>query len=123
MKLDLYRISRRLTVPVVILIDAALLLAAAPALPPSLTAIAPMPPWFALVAGVGLSVLFNRGRAFIAFASLLAAYAGIEVAGTTGSQSFPVLAVFTAITILVPANILFALLYAERGVYQHRNYR
>lgn len=122
-EIDFYRIGRRLVVPAVILIGTALLLAAAPSLPPSLTAIGPMLPWLALLGGLGFSVLFNRGRAFIAFASLLAAYAGMEVAGMAGPQSFPVLAVFTAITILVPANILFALVYAERGVYQHRNYR
>ena len=123
MELDLFRIARPLIVPTAILIGTALMLAAAPALPRSLAAIGPLLPWLVLIAGVSLSVLFNRGRAFIAFLSLLAAYAGIEFARSMGLHSFPVIAVFTAITILVPANILFALVYAERGVYQHRNYR
>ena len=123
MQLDLLRVSRPLMVPAVILVGTALLLAAAPALPSSFTAIGPILPWLALLTGVGLSVLFNRGRAFIAFLSLLAAYAGMQIALTAGQQAFPQRAVFTAISMLVPANILFALIYAERGVYQHRNYR
>ncbi len=123
MNLDLFRIARPLIVPVIILIGTALTLAAAPALHTSLAAIGLVLPWLALLTGVALSVLFNRGRTFIAFLSLLAAYAGVEIAASMGSQSFPERAVFTAITILVPANILFALVYAERGVYQHRNYR
>ncbi len=123
MQFDPYRLARPLLAPLTILIGTALLLAAAPSLPPSLSAIGPVLPWIAMLTGVGLSVLFNRGRTFIAFLSLLAAYAGIELARSAGAQSFPVIAVFTAVTILVPANILFALVYAERGVYQHRNYR
>jgi GGDEF domain-containing protein len=123
MNLDLIRIARPLIVPATLLIGTALTLAAAPALPESLTAIGPVLPWIVLVLGIALSVLFNRGRAFIAFLSLLAAYSGIEIAYSMGPQGFPVRAVFTAICILVPANILFALIYAERGVYQHRNYR
>lgn len=123
MNLDLFRVARPLIVPAAILIGTALMLAAAPVLPVPLAALGPVLPWLALLIGVGLSVLFNRGRAFIGFLSLLAAYAGIELARSTGAQSFAVNAVFTAITILVPANILFALVYAERGVYQHRNYR
>jgi diguanylate cyclase (GGDEF)-like protein len=123
MQFDPYRLARPLLAPLTILIGTALLLAAAPSLPPSLSAIGPVLPWIAMLTGVGLSVLFNRGRTFIAFLSLLAAYAGIELARSAGAQGFPVIAVYTAVTILVPANILFALVYAERGVYQHRNYR
>jgi len=106
-------------VPLTVLAGTALTLAAAPALPASLTAIGPILPWLAMLIGVPLSVLFNRGRAFIAFLSLLAAYTGITLSG----GGFPERAVYTAISILVPANILFALIYTERGVYQHRNYR
>lgn len=123
MELDLYRFGRPLIVPAVILIGTALLLAAAPQLPESLAALGPVLPQMVLITGVGLSVMFNRGRSFIAFLSLLAAYEGLEVALQSGPQSFSVTAVYTAITILVPANILFALLFSERGVYQHRNYR
>ena len=123
MEFDSYRLTRPLIAPLTILIGAALLLAASPSLPASLAAIGPVLPWLVLLTGVGLSVLFNRGRTFIAFLSLLAAYAGIELTRSAGISSFPMIAVLTAITILVPANILFALVYAERGVYQHRNYR
>ncbi len=122
-QLDLLRLSRPMLVPALVLLGAALTLAAAPALPSSLTALGPVLPWLALLTGVCLSVLYNRGRAFIAFVSLLAAYAGLQIASSFGAQAFPERAVFTAISILVPANILFALLYAERGIYQHRNYR
>ncbi len=120
-RVDLYRFLRPLVVPATILAGTALTLAAAPALPASLTAIGPTLPWLVILTGVALSVLFNRGRAFIALLSLLAAYAGIAMTAAAGG--FPERAVYTAISILVPANILFALIYAERGVYQHRNYR
>ncbi|MFM9966811.1 MAG: diguanylate cyclase [Burkholderiales bacterium] len=122
-RLDLYRIARPLIVPAVILMGTALLLAAAPALPATLTAIGPLLPWLTILIGIVLSVLFNRGRAFIAFLSLLASFAGISIASAMGPGEFAERAVFTASAILVPANILFALIYAERGVYQHRNYR
>ena len=123
MQLDLFRIARPLIVPAALIVGTALTLAAGPALPVSLATIGPALPWLTLLTGTGLSVLYNRGRAFIAFVSLLAAYAGIEFCASLGPQGFPVRAVYTAATLLVPANILFALLYAERGVYQHRNYR
>ena len=123
MQLDLYRVARPVFVPAVIIVVAALTLAATPALPLSLVTFGPALPWLALITGAGLSVMFNRGRASIAFLSLLAAYAGIEIAAFLGPHGFPERAVYTAITLLVPINILFALLYAERGVYQHRNYR
>jgi diguanylate cyclase (GGDEF)-like protein len=123
MEWDWLRLTRPLVVPAAILVGTGLLVAASPAIPPSFRALGPVLPWLALITGVGLSVLFNRGRAFIAFLSLLAAYAGMELARAAGPQGFPEVAVYTAITLLVPANILFALVYAERGVYQHRNYR
>ncbi len=123
MELDPYRIVRPLIVPASILIGTALMVAAAQSLPAPLVALGPVLPWLVFILGVALSVLFNRGRAFIAFLSLLAAYGGIEIALAADPRGFATVAVFTAITILVPANILFALLYAERGVYQHRNYR
>jgi diguanylate cyclase (GGDEF)-like protein len=50
---------------------------------------------------------FNRGRAFVVAASLLGAFAA--------AQYFPGKAVYTAIVVLVPLNVLLAMLYAERG--------
>jgi diguanylate cyclase (GGDEF)-like protein len=120
---DLLRVARPLIVPLALIAGTALMLAAGPALPLSLATIGPALPWLTLLTGTGLSVLYNRGRSFIAFVSLLAAYAGIEFCASLGPQGFPERAVYTAVTLLVPANILFALVYAERGVYQHRNYR
>src|SRR6185436_4504157 len=40
-----------------------------------------------------------------------------------GPQSFAVQAVFTALAVLVPFNVLLASAFPERGVRQHRNYR
>ena len=70
-----------------------------------------------------MSVWFNRGRAFIALASLFAAFAGYSIALEFGTTSFAARAVFTGLAILVPLNVLLALAYSERGVFHHFNYR
>ncbi|MBE0622794.1 MAG: GGDEF domain-containing protein, partial [Burkholderiales bacterium] len=70
-----------------------------------------------------MGVWFNRGRAFIALASLLAAFAGYSIALEYGAASFAARAVFTAAAIFVPLNILLALIFPERGISHHFNYR
>jgi GGDEF domain-containing protein len=115
---------RPVLAPAVILAAAALIAATNPTLPLSLSGITLLGPYVVLVLGAAISVWFNRGRAFIALASLLAAYAGYSVTlDLFGMGSFAARAIFTALAILVPANILLTLLFQERGVFQHRNYR
>jgi predicted signal transduction protein with EAL and GGDEF domain len=123
MNLQLLRPFRPVLAPAAILLAAALALAAGPALPPSLSGLRTLGPFVLLLLGSAMGVWFNRGRAFIALASLLAAFAGYSLALEFGATSFAARAVYTAIAVLVPFNLLLALLLPERGVYHHFNYR
>ncbi len=109
--------------PALILLAAALALAIGPSLPPSLAGLKELGPYGALLLAAAVAFWFNRGRAFIAAASLFIAYAGFRVALGYGAGSFPAVAVYTAIVVLVPLNVLAALLLPERGVSHHGNYR
>ncbi len=109
--------------PVAILLATALAFAAGPTLPPSLSGLRVLGPYVVLLLGTGMAVWFNRGRAFIALASLLAAYAGYSLALEFGAASFAARAVYAALAVLVPLNVLLALIFAERGVFHHFNYR
>jgi GGDEF domain-containing protein len=108
--------------PAVILVAAGLI-ARFGSLPDQLAGLTVLGPYFVLLLGSVISVWFNRGRAFIALASLFAAYAGYSIALEFGADSFTARAVFTSLSVLVPLNVLVALLFPERGVAQHRNYR
>jgi diguanylate cyclase (GGDEF)-like protein len=108
------------SVPAAVLLAAALAVAASPSLPSSLTQVAP---FIILVLAVAISAWFNRGRALVMLASLLAAYAGYSLASELGLHNFAFRAVFTALAVLVPFNVLLVLAFPERGVRQHRNYR
>ncbi len=114
---------RPVLAPAAILLVAALALAAGPALPPSLTGLKTLGPGLVLLLGTAMSMWFNRGRTFIALASLLAAFAGYHLALDMGADSFAVQAVFTAAAIFVPLNFLLALVFPERGISHHFNYR
>ena len=109
--------------PVAILLGAGLLLWAGPGLPPSLAGLKQAGAYFVLLAAAGMSVWFNRGRAFVAAASLLVAYLGFRLALELGADSFAVKAVYTAAVVLVPLNVRVALLLPERGVSYHGDYR
>lgn len=117
------RALRPIYVPAAILVAAAIAVATSPSLPPSLSGLSVVGPYVVLLLGAAISAWFNRSRAFIMLASLLAAYAGYGAAQEFGPRSFAVLAVFTSLAVLVPLNVLLALLFPERGVRQHRNYR
>ena len=80
-------------------------------------------PYVVLLLGTGMGVWFNRGRAFIGLASLLAAFAGYSLALELGPASFAARAVFAGAAIFVPLNFLLALVFPERGVSHHFNYR
>jgi GGDEF domain-containing protein len=112
-----------LVAPVAIIAAAALALWAGPALPPSLSGLKEYGPYFALLVSAGVGLWFNRGRALVAALSLFLAYAGYRYALGFGEASFTARAVFAAATVLVPANVLAALLLPERGVKYHGDYR
>ena len=114
---------RPLLPPVAIILAAALALWAGPALPPSLAGLKEYGAYFVLVVSAGVGLWFNRGRALVAAISLLLAYAGYQYALGFGPESFTARAVYAAITVLVPANVLVALLLPERGVSYHGDYR
>src|SRR6266571_1737353 len=119
----LLRTLQLVAVPAVILLAAALAVAASHALPRSLSGLIGVGPYIVLLLGTAISAWFNRSRALIMLASLLAAYAGYNLASDLGPQSFALRAVLTAFAVLVPFNVLLALAFPERGVRQYRNYR
>src|SRR5439155_7177 len=119
----LLRILQLVAVPAAILLAAALAVAAGHTLPRSLSGLIGVGPYIVLLLGTAISAWFNRSRALIMLASLLAAYAGYNLASDLGPQSFAVRAVLTAFAVLVPFNVLLALAFPERGVRQYRNYR
>ncbi len=123
MNLSVLRVFRPVLAPAAILLAAVLALVAGPTLPPSLSGLKTLGPYVVLLLGTGMGAWFNRGRAFIALASLLAAFAGYSLALEFGAASFAARAVFTAAAILVPLNFLLALVLPERGVSHHFNYR
>ena len=123
LKRPLLSAFRPALVPAAILLAAVLALVAGPTLPPSLTGLRTLGPYLLLLLGTAMGVWFNRGRPFIALASLLAAFGGYSLALEFGAASFAARAVFTATAVLVPLNLLLALVFPERGVSHHFNYR
>jgi len=123
LKLSVLRRFQPGLAPALILLTTVLALAAGPALPPSLSGLKTLGPYLILLLGTAMGAWFNRGRAFIALASLLAAFAGYSLGLEFGAASFAARAVYSAIALLVPLNLLLALLLPERGIYHHFNYR
>ena len=109
--------------PAALLLATALAMSAGLTLPPSLAGLRTLGPILVLLLGAGMGVWFNRGRAFIALATLLAAFSGYSLALEFGAAGFAARAVFSAIASLVPLNLLLALVFPERGVSHHFNYR
>ena len=109
--------------PAAILLGAALALAVGPTLPPSLAGLKELGPYLVLALAAAVAYWFNRGRAFVAAASLLAAYAGWHVADAALGGGFAARAVYTGAAVLVPLNMLIALLFTERGVSHHGDHR
>ena len=109
--------------PAAILLAAGLAALSGPKLPPSLTGLTEFGPYAVLIVGVAISAWFNRGRAFVALASLLAGYAAYRLSADFAADPFALRAAFTCLSVFVPLNILVALAYPERGVSHHHNYR
>jgi len=79
-----------------------------PPLPPSLAGLRYLAPYVLLIAAAGVSAWFNRERAFVLAASLLA--------GFTANDYLPDALTFAAFATLVPLNVLLALALPERGL-------
>jgi len=112
---------RPLVVPAAILAAAALAVWLGARLPRSLAGLASLGPYALLGLAAAVTLWFNRGRAFVAASSLLAAYAGYRYA--LGLHGFAPHAAYVAAVLLVPANMLIALVLPERGVVHHGSWR
>ena len=80
-------------------------------------------PAIVLPVGLALSLWFNRGRAFLAFVSLMLAYTGYALASRYGAHPFSLSALLSGIAIFVPLNVTLILALPERGVLHFRSYR
>ncbi len=112
---------RPMVAPAAIVAIAALSVVTGPKLPPSLAGLPALGPYVALFAAGAIALWFNRGRAFIAALSMFCAYAGYRYAVDVGP--FAAKVAYTALVVLVPANILATLVQAERGVFHHHSHR
>ncbi len=113
--------ARFVAAPAAILLATAFAVWFGPSLPLSLSGLRVLGPYAVLALGAAFALRFNRGRALIILASLLAAYAGYHYA--QGLGGFAEKAVYTALVILVPLNALVAMTLPERGVFYHGSYR
>jgi diguanylate cyclase (GGDEF)-like protein len=114
---------KNIAVPGGVLVLAGLIAVASSELPGAFAGSVVLAPLAVLGIGTGISLWFNRGRTFIALASILVGFIGYRIALSFGAGGFPVRAVFTGLAIFVPLNILAAILLQERGVTHFRNYR
>jgi len=114
---------RPLAAPFAILAAATLAATLAPPLPASLSGLSSAGPHAVLALACVVCFWFNRGRAFILAFSILAAYAGWQVAQAWGADSVPAKATYAALVLLAPANALAALLAPERGVRYQGSWR
>jgi GGDEF domain-containing protein len=114
-------VLRPFVAPVAILAITTVCALARPSLPDSLAGLPWLGPYVAFLAASAMALWFNRGRAFIAAMSMFSAYAGYRYA--LDVSPFAAKVTYTALVVLVPANVLASLLQAERGVYHHHNHR
>jgi len=112
---------RPLVVPGAILAAAALALWLGPRPPRSLAGLVSLGPYVVLGLAAAVTLWFNRGRAFVAASSMLAAYAGYRYA--LALHGFAPQAAYVAAVLLVPANMLVSLVLPERGVVHHGSWR
>lgn len=111
---DYVRATRPLWVPGGILVVAALVVWLGRPLPKELIGLQGYGPATLLIIALGLAWWFNRGRSFVVALSVLAGFAGYEL--------FRQKAVYTALVVLVPLNVLLAMVRAERGARYRASY-
>ena len=109
--------------PAAIIVAAALAVAIGQRLPVSFAGFGVFGPYTVLLVGASISLWFNRGRAFIVLVSLLIAFIGYQLAQGPHSVNFASRAVFAALAVFVPLNMLIALRMQERGMSHFHNYR
>ncbi len=111
---DRLRATRPLWVPGGILVASALLVWTGWRLPESLSGLRSYGPSALLIVAVGLAWWFNRGRSFVVALSILAGFAAYEL--------FHQKAVYTALVVLVPINVVLAMVRADRGARYRASY-
>jgi len=114
---------RPLVVPAGILAAAALAVAFGAELPSSLQGLVSAGPYALLGLAAAVTLWFNRGRAFVAASSMLAAYAGYRFALGIDPRGFAPQAAYVVAVLLVPANMLVSFVLPERGVVHHGSWR
>ena len=105
--IERFRALRPLWVPGGILAAAALLVGLGKPLPSTYSGLRSAGPYALLVVAAGLAWWFNRGRSFVVALSILAGFAGY--------QTYHLKAVYTALAVLVPLNVLAAMVRPDRG--------
>src|SRR4051812_28083362 len=98
---------RALTLPAAVLAAAAIAVGIGRPLPASLAGLRALGPYALLAIAVALAWWFNRGRTFVLAASLLGALAAYDAWHTRS--------VYIALVVLVPFNVVVAMVRAERG--------
>ena len=114
---------RPLVVPAGILAAAALAVALGARLPQGLEGLAVAGPYALLGLAAAVTLWFNRGRAFVAALSMLAAYAGYRYALGINAAGFAPQAAYVAAVLLVPANMLASFVLPERGAMHYGSWR
>ena len=110
-----FAVLQPLAVPLALMALAGLAALAGPRLPPSLAGLKTFGPGLILVAAAGVTLWFNRGRAFVMALALLAAYAGYREIVAYGPGTMGAHATLLAIAVLVPVNVFASLMLRERG--------
>jgi diguanylate cyclase (GGDEF)-like protein len=118
---EFLRVSRPVWPVSGILAATALWLWLAPPLPLEFAGLRTAGPYAVLATALGLAWWFNRGRAFVIVASLLAAWAGYHY--SLGHSAVTVKTLYTSLTVIVPLNALAAAIAAERGSRYRQGYR
>ena len=114
---------RPLVVPAAILAATALGVALGARLPPGLEGLVVAGPYALLGLAAAVTLWFNRGRAFVAALSMLAAYGGYRYALALVPDGFAPQAAYVATVLLVPANMLVSFVLPERGAVHHGSWR
>ena len=117
-----YAFIKRLTaiaLPVGLLVAAFIALHRVPLLPAAQRELAGYAPFLALAGGLGLSLAFNRGRAFFALL-LLGTFYLVARSSLAHGVSEPVPRVlFLCFSPLIPANLALFCFMRERGIFSH----
>ena len=114
---SLLSLLARFAFPAALLAAAFALVFFSDALPPSLAGLKVYGPYIVFAAGAALAAAFNRGRAFFALLTLIAAYGAQQSWLQAGLAASPARAVYLALTVFVPFNLALFAVLPERGTF------